>query len=54
LNSLCSFFTIWIVRESRRHGLRECAWVVLRRERNTFVFGDPLILHLQKRRQMEP
>jgi hypothetical protein len=54
LNSLCSFFTIWIVRESRRLGQRECTWVLLRCERNTFVFGAPLILHLQKRRQMEP
>jgi hypothetical protein len=41
-------------RESRRLGKRECAWVLLMRERNTFVLGIPHILHLHKRRQMEP
>ncbi|AFY28749.1 DUF2834 domain-containing protein [Cyanobium gracile] len=45
--------TIWMVRESRRLGMRGLAWVLLSCVTIAFAFGAPLFLHLRERRLLE-
>lgn len=45
--------TIWMVRESRRLGMRGLAWVLLSCVTIAFAFGAPLFLHLRERRMLE-
>jgi len=45
--------TIWMVRESRRLGLRGLGWVLLSCVTIAFAFGAPLFLHLRERRLLE-
>ncbi|WP_216909189.1 DUF2834 domain-containing protein [Synechococcus sp. CCY 0621] len=45
--------TIWMVRESRRLGMRGLGWVLLSCVTIAFAFGAPLFLHLRERRLLE-
>jgi hypothetical protein len=45
--------TIWMVRESRRLGMRGLGWVLLSCITIAFAFGAPLFLHLRERRLLE-
>ena len=45
--------TIWMVRESRRLGMRGLVWVLLSCVTIAFAFGAPLFLHLRERRLLE-
>ena len=45
--------TIWMVRESRRLGMRGLGWVLLSCVTIAFAFGAPLFLHLRERRLRE-
>jgi len=45
--------TIWMVRESRRLGMRGLGWVLLSCVTIAFAFGAPLFLHLRERRLQE-
>ncbi len=45
--------TIWMVRESRRLGMRGIGWVLLSCVTIAFAFGAPLFLHLRERRLLE-
>ncbi len=45
--------TIWMVRESRRLGMRGIGWVLLSCVTISFAFGAPLFLHLRERRLQE-
>ncbi|MDM7954289.1 MAG: DUF2834 domain-containing protein [Cyanobium sp. CZS 25K] len=45
--------TIWMVRESRRLGMRGLGWVLLSCVTIAFAFGAPLFLHLRERRLNE-
>lgn len=45
--------TIWMVRESRRLGMRGLIWVLLSCVTIAFAFGAPLFLHLRERRLLE-
>jgi hypothetical protein len=45
--------TIWMVRESRRLGMRGIGWVLLSCVTIAFAFGAPLFLYLRERRLRE-
>jgi hypothetical protein len=45
--------TIWMVRESRRLGMRGLGWVLVSCVTIAFAFGAPLFLHLRERRLLE-
>jgi hypothetical protein len=45
--------TIWMVRESRRLGMRGLGWVLLSCITIAFAFGAPLFLHMRERRLLE-
>lgn len=45
--------TVWMVRESRRLGMRGLVWVLLSCVMIAFAFGAPLFLHLRERRLQE-